>query len=91
VRYPSFKSLDWRARRTFPKMVVIILAAGFLMIAWQPVSPWLLPIAFTSYLIYGFIRPRLPRKILREIEEEEEEEDDKDDDDEPLAPLGSGR
>jgi CDP-diacylglycerol---serine O-phosphatidyltransferase len=88
VRYPSFKSLDWRARRTFPRMVVIILAAGFLLIAWRPVSPWLLPIAFTSYLVYGFIRPRLPRKIRREIEEEEEDKED--DDDEPLPPSSPG-
>lgn len=76
VRYPSFKSLDWRARRTFPRMVAIILVAGFLLIAWRPVSPWLLPIAFTAYLVYGFVRPRLPRRIRHEIEEEEDEEDD---------------
>ena len=33
-----------------------------------------LPLMFTAYLVYGFIRPRLSRKIVREIEEEEEEE-----------------
>ena len=31
VRYPSFKSLDWRARRTFPKMIAITLFAGYVM------------------------------------------------------------
>ena len=74
VRYPSFKSLDWRARRTFPKMIVIILVAGFLLIARKEVLPVVLPLVFTAYLLYGFIRPRLSRKILSEIEDEEEEE-----------------
>src|SRR5947207_2048920 len=74
VRYPSFKSLDWRARRTFPKMIAITLFAGVLLIARGKVLPVALPLMFTAYLVYGFIRPRLSRKIVREIEEEEEEE-----------------
>src|SRR5216117_3065369 len=74
VRYPSFKSLDWRARRTFPKMIAITLLAGVLLIAWRKVLPVALPLIFTAYLVYGFIRPRLSRKIVREIEEEDEEE-----------------
>jgi len=36
---------------------------------------------FTLYLLYGFIRPRISRKVRYEIEEEEEEED---------APPGPG-
>jgi len=80
VKYPSFKSLDWRARRTFPKMVVIILIIGFLIIAQQKVLPVVLPLFFTAYLVYGFIRPRLSRKIRDEIEQEEGEEE------EPSAP-----
>jgi CDP-diacylglycerol--serine O-phosphatidyltransferase len=78
VRYPSFKSLDWRARRTFPKMVVTIVIVGFLVITWRHVLPWLLPCAFTAYLVYGFVRPRLSRKIRRELEEEEDVEDEED-------------
>jgi len=34
---------------------------------------YVLPAFFTLYLIYGFIRPRISRKIRHEIEEEEEE------------------
>jgi CDP-diacylglycerol--serine O-phosphatidyltransferase len=75
VKYPSFKSLDWRARRPFPKMVAIILVVGFLLIAWRKVLPLVLPVIFTAYLSYGFIRPRLSRKIRHEIEQEEEDED----------------
>ena len=76
VKYPSFKSLDWRARRTFPKMVAIILGAAFLFIARKQILPVALPLIFTAYLVYGFIRPRLSRKLVHEIEEEEEEEEE---------------
>ena len=76
VKYPTFKSLDWRARRTFPKMVVIILSVGFLIIARRKVVPIVLPLVFTAYLVYGFIRPRLSRKIRHGIEQEEDEEED---------------
>ena len=41
---------------------------------------WVLPIFFTSYLIYGFIRPRVSRKMRHEIE-------DDDDEDEPSLPY----
>ena len=75
VKYPSFKSLDWRAKRTFPKMVAIILAAAFLFIARKEILPVVLPLIFTAYLVYGFIRPRLSRKIVHEIEEEDDEEE----------------
>lgn len=75
VKYPSFKSLDWRARRTFPKMIAITLAAGVLLIARRHVLPVVLPLLFTAYLAYGFIRPRLSRRLRHEIEEEEDEED----------------
>ena len=75
VRYPSFKSLDWRTRRTFPKMLAITIAAGLVVIAWRKVLPLLLPIFFTSYLVYGFIRPRLSRKMVHDIEDEDEDEE----------------
>ena len=74
VKYPSFKKFDWRARRTFPRMVATIVAVGFFLIAWRQVIPVLLPVLFTAYLLYGFIRPRLSRKMVREIEEQDDEE-----------------
>ncbi len=74
VRYPSFKSLDWRAQRTFPKMIVIILLVGFIFIVWKAL-PVVLPLLFTTYLVYGFIRPRLSRKMVHDIEEEDEEDE----------------
>jgi len=76
VKYPSFKSLDWRAKRTFPKMIVIILLAGFLFFARHQILPVVLPLVFTAYLVYGFIRPRLSRKIVHNIEEEDDDEEE---------------
>lgn len=76
VKYPSFKTLDLRTRRTFTKMVATILIIGCLFILRDYVLPFVLPAIFTLYLLYGFIRPQISRKIRHEIEEEEEGDDD---------------
>jgi CDP-diacylglycerol--serine O-phosphatidyltransferase len=76
VRYPTFKSLDFRARRTFTKMVVIVLLVACLVILWEKIIQIVLPVLFTAYLVYGFIRPRISRKVRDEIEEEAEETED---------------
>jgi CDP-diacylglycerol--serine O-phosphatidyltransferase len=73
VRYPSFKKLDWRARGTFPKVLVTVILAALLFIARRQLLPWLLPLFFTIYLVYGFIRPRLSRRLVHEIEDAEDE------------------
>jgi CDP-diacylglycerol--serine O-phosphatidyltransferase len=73
VRYPSFKSLDLRATRTFTKMLVIILFVGCVLILREKILVFVLPLFFTAYLIYGFVRPRLSRAWRREIEEEDDE------------------
>src|ERR1700677_2952465 len=74
VKYPSFKTLDLRARRTFPKMIVTIIFAGCLVILRKWILPIVLPAIFTLYLLYGFIRPRISRKFRHEIEEEDEDD-----------------
>jgi CDP-diacylglycerol--serine O-phosphatidyltransferase len=33
-----------------------------------------LPVVFISYLVYGFVRPRISRAIRKEIEEEGEDD-----------------
>lgn len=80
VKYPTFKSLDFRATRTFTKMIAITLLVGFFVFLWDKILQFVLPTLFTAYLLYGFIRPRISRKIRHEIEEEDE-------DDEEGAPL----
>jgi CDP-diacylglycerol--serine O-phosphatidyltransferase len=76
VKYPSFKTLDLRATRRFSKMVVTILVIGGMVILRNYILPIVLPVMFTLYLLYGFIRPQISRKIRRGIEEEDEDEDD---------------
>jgi CDP-diacylglycerol--serine O-phosphatidyltransferase len=75
VKYPSFKTLGLRTRRTFPKMVLTILFIGSLIILRKWILPIVLPLIFTIYLLYGFVRPQISRKVRHEIEEEEEDDD----------------
>lgn len=74
VKYPTFKTLDLRARRTFTKMVIAVLFIGCLLILRNIILPVILPLIFTLYLLYGFIRPRISRQIRRGIEEEDEDD-----------------
>ena len=73
VKYPAFKTFDFRTRRPFTKFVIFVIGVACLVILWEYIVPVVLPIIFTSYLIYGFIRPRLSRKLRKEIEEAEYE------------------
>jgi CDP-diacylglycerol--serine O-phosphatidyltransferase len=76
VKYPTFKKIDWRTQPPFNKMVVIILVVGLFVVMWRKVLPVALPVLFTLYLLYGFIRPRISRKMRREIEVDDDEADD---------------
>ena len=75
VKYPTFKKLDFRAQRTFPKMVGIVLLFGLLVLFHDWILPFVLPLVFTAYLIYGFIRPRISRKMRHDIEDEDDDDD----------------
>jgi CDP-diacylglycerol--serine O-phosphatidyltransferase len=75
VKYPSFKSLDFRAKRSFAKMLIIVLCVGFFLILWENVLPVLAPLIFTAYLLYGFVRPHISRAMRRGIEDEDDEPD----------------
>ena len=79
VKYPTFKRLDLRASKTFTKTLVAVLFIGAVVILREKILTFVLPIFFTAYLLYGFIRPRVSRKVRYEIEDE--------DDDEPSAPA----
>jgi len=74
VRYPSFKSLGLRSTTTFLKVIIGALFVGSLLILQEKILYYVLPLFFTTYLIYGFVRPRLSRAWRREIEEDEEED-----------------
>jgi CDP-diacylglycerol--serine O-phosphatidyltransferase len=76
VKYPSFKVLNLRTTRSFPGMLVAILLLGSIVVSKGKVLMFILPLFFTAYLIYGFIRPRLSRHTRRDIIEEEDDEDE---------------
>jgi CDP-diacylglycerol--serine O-phosphatidyltransferase len=72
VKYPSFKSLGLRSTNTFTKALIAALILGLLLMLRTKVL-FLLPAFFTAYLVYGFIRPRISRRVRENIEEEEED------------------
>ena len=79
-KYPSFKGVNWGTTRSLPRFLAIVLV----IVLMVPFYHWMPAVIFISYLLYGFIRPWLSRKMRREIEEEigEETGEEFDDDDE---------
>jgi CDP-diacylglycerol--serine O-phosphatidyltransferase len=73
VKYPTFKSLGLRSTSTFVKIIFASLFVGLILVLWQTILYYVLPAFFTLYLVYGFIRPRISRKMRHEIEEEDDE------------------
>ncbi|MEA3208392.1 MAG: CDP-diacylglycerol---serine O-phosphatidyltransferase [Chthoniobacter sp.] len=72
-RYPSFKAINWRTTRSIPRFILIVAVIAMTAMYYE----WMPAVIFVSYLLYGFLRPFLSRKMKEEIEEEVE-------DDEPL-------
>ncbi|HNQ90814.1 MAG TPA: CDP-diacylglycerol--serine O-phosphatidyltransferase [Verrucomicrobiota bacterium] len=72
VKYPSFKSLNLGTQRPFAKLVAAALFIGVLLVLREKILPLVLPVIFTAYLLYGFIRPRISRRVIREIEEDDD-------------------
>jgi CDP-diacylglycerol--serine O-phosphatidyltransferase len=66
VSYPSFKTLDWRSQRPIPRLLLIVAALALIVQTYQ----YSLAVLFCGYLLYGFIRPKLSRRIRSEIEED---------------------
>ncbi|HXI69730.1 MAG TPA: CDP-diacylglycerol--serine O-phosphatidyltransferase [Verrucomicrobiae bacterium] len=73
VRYPSFKSLGLRSSTTFLKVVFGALFVGLMVVLQEKILYYVLPLFFTAYLVYGFVRPRISRAWRKEIEEDEDE------------------
>jgi CDP-diacylglycerol---serine O-phosphatidyltransferase len=74
VKYPTFKNLDLRATRTFTKTLFAVLFIGSVVVMREKILVWVLPLFFTSYLVYGFIRPRVSRRVRHELEDDDEDE-----------------
>src|SRR5580692_9808584 len=73
VKYPTFKTMDFKATRTFTATLIVVLILGSVVILQEKILVIVLPLFFTSYLIYGFIRPHISRQIRKEIEEEDDD------------------
>jgi hypothetical protein len=43
---------------------------------WQKLLPIVSPLICIAYLLYGFIRPFISRRLQREIEVDDEDDDD---------------
>ena len=71
-QYPSFKGLNWRTTRSIPRFIAIVLLLGFTLLNYY----WMPAVIFLAYLLYGFLRPFLSRRMQREIGEEILEEDE---------------
>ena len=63
--YPSFKAMNWRAKKSlvwlFVAVLVLVCAVNF--VEFVPL------IIFLAYLIYGLVRPWISRKWRKEIED----------------------
>lgn len=73
VRYPAFKNLNWRTSPPVTKTILILALVGLFLILWKKVLPLVLPLAFTAYLLYGFVRPHISRRMRDEIEYEDDD------------------
>jgi CDP-diacylglycerol--serine O-phosphatidyltransferase len=78
VRYPTFKTLDLKATRTFTKTLVAVMVIGSIVVLQEKMLIVVLPLFFTAYLAYGFIRPHVSRRVRREIEDRDDDLDDDD-------------
>ncbi len=87
VRYPAFKNINWRTRTPFVKAVIIVGLVGVFLILWKRVLPVALPLLFTTYLLYGFIRPHISRSMRKGLEYEDDEDDAHPDDPPPPAAV----
>ena len=59
--------------------MLALLFVGGAIILKDKLLVWVLPLFFTAYLIYGFVRPHISRRMRHEIEEDDEEEEEEKD------------
>lgn len=71
-KYPSFKGIGWTTTRSLPRFLVIVfvLVATVIYYEWMPFA------IFLSYLLYGFFRPFMSRRIKQEFEDELDDEEE---------------
>ncbi|HAB19153.1 MAG TPA: CDP-diacylglycerol--serine O-phosphatidyltransferase [Verrucomicrobiales bacterium] len=76
VKYPTFKKVNWRMQHPFFKTLIIVVLVGLVVILREKILPWLSPLIFAAYLLYGFVRPFVSRRLQRELEVDDEPDED---------------
>jgi CDP-diacylglycerol---serine O-phosphatidyltransferase len=76
VKYPTFKKLDFKATSTFWKTMIAALLVGSIVILRERILYIVMPILFTAFLLYGFIRPYISRRMQHEIEDDDSDEEE---------------
>ncbi len=66
LKYPSFKSVSWKTKRSMPGVVGLVLLLVVTVINYQ----WMPALLFVLYLVYGLVRPWVSRRWRQGIEEE---------------------
>ena len=70
VKYPTFKKVNLRGSRSFMVMVVAAILIGLMFTVGRKFAlPVGVPVLFIIYLLYGFVRPYIPRGARKDIEE----------------------
>ncbi|MDR0534108.1 MAG: CDP-diacylglycerol--serine O-phosphatidyltransferase [Verrucomicrobiales bacterium] len=69
-RYPSFKSLNWRAQMSVPKLFLFCAGVALTIIFYR----YSLAVLFTGYLFYGFLRPYISKSWREDLGDEEDDE-----------------
>src|SRR3954468_18468257 len=70
-KYPSFKGIGWKTKRSMPKLLIIFFFVIFTAMNYE----WMPFVIFLVYLLYGFTRPFLSRQMKRDIEDEDDEDE----------------
>jgi len=70
-KYPSFKNINWRTTRSPAKFLIIVIVIALTVQNYQ----WMPAVIFLTYLLYGFLRPFLSRRMKETIEEEVEDDE----------------
>ncbi len=69
-KYPSFKALNWKTKKSIPRFLAIMILLVFTVINYN----WMPAVIFICYLLYGFLRPSLSIRMRGEFEDIDEEE-----------------
>lgn len=64
IPYPSFKKVDWKTRGSLGAILIAVILI-FITIQFYHFMPVVL---FSTYLLYGFVRPLISQRLRKEIE-----------------------